>query len=185
MDKIIIADVERCLACKACEIACALEHSTSKRLEEAIKESPGPQQRVRVEAADAFAVPMQCRHCEDAPCVDICPTHALRREQAGDPVILDADHCIGCSCCLIVCPFGVIAPSRDGRVVVKCDLCMARLARGELPACVESCPTGALRFCSVGDYLEERRQNAARQTCEAVSGASEVLSEPKDGRAGR
>lgn len=66
MRKVIAVDIGRCLACKSCEIACAVAHSASGRLEEAVVEHPKPQKRVTVEAAGQFAVPMQCRHCEDA-----------------------------------------------------------------------------------------------------------------------
>jgi len=62
MDKVIVVNIEKCLACKSCEIACALEHSKSKVLEEAVAESPKPQRMVTVEPADEFAVPIQCRH---------------------------------------------------------------------------------------------------------------------------
>lgn len=163
MDKVIAINIEKCLACKSCEIACAVVHSESKVLQEAIQESPKPQRMVTVEAAGAFGVPMQCRHCEDAPCITVCPTAAILRHETNGPVLIEQDRCIGCKFCLMVCPFGVIDISRDGKAVVKCDLCIERTSAGEEPACVASCPTGALQFCELTELLAERRRAAAKQ----------------------
>ncbi len=97
MSEAIMISIERCLGCKSCELACAVAHSQSKVLEDAIKESPGPQKRVTVESAGEFGVPMQCRHCEDAPCISICPTLAIQRYEAGGPVLIENQRCIGCT----------------------------------------------------------------------------------------
>ena len=168
MSKTIVTDIEKCVACKGCEIACALEHSASKRLEEAVRESPAPQSRVAVLANDRYSVPLQCRHCEDAPCIFVCPTLAMHRQAVGSPVLIDRDKCIGCRACLVACPFGAIDMARDGRAVVKCDLCLERSLRGEQPACVESCPTGAMRLCETEDLNLERRRQVAAQACDGL-----------------
>ena len=131
MNKAIVVNIEKCLACKSCELACALVHSKSKVFEEAVTESPAPQSMVAVEPAGEFGIPMQCRHCTDAPCVSICPTAAMHRHEVNSPVLIDKDKCIGCRDCIMVCPFGVIDISRDGRAVVKCDLCIERTKAGE------------------------------------------------------
>ncbi len=123
MDKVIVVNIEKCLGCKSCELACALVHSKSKVLEEAVSETPKPQRMVTVEPAGEFGVPIQCRHCEDAPCITVCPTEAIHRCGAETPVLIEQDRCIGCRLCLMVCPFGVIDVSRDGKAVVKCDVC--------------------------------------------------------------
>ena len=163
MGKTIVVNIEKCLACKSCEIACALAHSKSKVLEEAVAESPRPQRMVTVEAAGEFGVPMQCRHCEDAPCITVCPTAAIHQHEVNGPVLIERDKCIGCRFCLIVCPFGVINISRDGKAVTKCDLCIERTKMGEEPACVEACPTKALKLASVEELAAERRRAAARE----------------------
>ena len=77
MGKAIMINIEKCLACKSCEIACAVVHSRSKVLQEATQEALKPQRRVTVQAAGEFAVPLQCRHCDDAPCIAVCPTAAI------------------------------------------------------------------------------------------------------------
>jgi len=162
MGKAIMVNIEKCLACKSCEIACAVVHSKSGVLEEAVAESPRPQRMVTVEAAGEFAVPLQCRHCEDAPCISVCPTAAIHREEVDGPVLIEQDKCIGCKYCLVVCPFGVIELSRDGKAMVKCDLCYERAKTGQIPACVEACPTKALKFGSEKDLAAGKRQRAAQ-----------------------
>ncbi|GAH38726.1 unnamed protein product, partial [marine sediment metagenome] len=117
MKGIIVVDVEKCLGCKSCEIGCAVEHSVSKDLFKAIEEAPLPQYRVTVEAAGELSVPLQCRHCEDAPCVDICPTKAIEKLGTQEPVLIKEELCIGCKWCILVCPFGIIKLSRDGKIV--------------------------------------------------------------------
>lgn len=163
MGKVIVVNIEKCLACKSCEMACAVAHSESKVLEEAICQSPEPQQRLTVEAVAEFAVPLQCRHCEDAPCIAVCPTGAINRHGAEDPVLIKADLCIGCKFCLMACPFGVINVSRDGKAVVKCDLCVDRTTTGAQPACVEACPTKALKLADEKELAADKRKLAASE----------------------
>jgi carbon-monoxide dehydrogenase iron sulfur subunit len=161
-NKGIIVEIEKCLGCKSCEIACAVAHSKSKVLEEAMQEQPRPQHRVTVQAVGEFAVPLQCRHCEDAPCISVCPTAAIHREEVDGPVLIEQDKCIGCKYCLAVCPFGVIEASNDGKVMVKCDLCYERAKAGQIPACVEACPTKALKLGSEKELAAGKRQRAAQ-----------------------
>ena len=158
---VIVIDVDKCLACKSCEIECAVAHSMAKALVDAVGESPRPSARVNVVAADDFAFPLQCRHCEDAPCVKICPTKAIDRTGDDQPVLIDQDRCIGCKWCIMVCPFGVIEMNEERRVLIKCDLCIERLAEGEPPACVAACPTHALEFKSLDEVVKARRKKAA------------------------
>jgi len=163
MDKVIAINIEKCLGCKSCEMACAVAHSASKVLQEAIQELPRPQRRVRVQTAGGFAVPLQCRHCEDAPCIAVCPTAAIHRHQADGPVLIEQDRCIGCKLCIVVCPFGVIEVSSDAKAVVKCDLCIERTRTGQEPACVEACPTKALKLVSEKELAAGKRQLAAQE----------------------
>ncbi len=163
MGKSIMVNIEKCLACKSCELACAVAHSISGIIEDAIKEHPTPRKRVTVEAVAEYAVPLQCRHCEDAPCITVCPTSAIHREQADGPVLIDQDRCIGCKFCFMVCPFGVIDISGDGKIMIKCDLCFERTKAGEEPACVEACPTKALKFVDEKELAAGKRQKAAKE----------------------
>jgi len=171
MKQMLVVKIDRCLGCKSCEIACAVEHSTSRDLFEAVKELPAPQTRVRVVQGETFAAPLQCRQCEDAPCVAICPTKALHRG-AGEPVILDKELCIGCTWCVVACPFGVITLDRRGGAVVKCDQCFARAERGEVPACVEACPSGALEIEELEAVAAGKQQAFLVQIERSLTGSS-------------
>ena len=104
-----------------------------------------------------------------AECVEVCPTGALSRPDADSPVTINHELCIGCKACMMVCPFGVISLSaEEGKAIIKCDLCVDRLEEGREPACVEACPTGALRFTTLDEYLAERRTRAAHEAQEAA-----------------
>jgi len=149
----ILVNVGRCVACKTCEISCALNRSSlSKRLPEAIYEEILPLSRVRVESTGTErGFPMQCRHCDVAPCLDACPAGALYRDEEG--LVLTHDgRCIGCWMCLMVCPFGAPQPFRNFRKVIKCDRCKGIGA----PYCVESCPTQALILLDPKEIIRER-----------------------------
>jgi carbon-monoxide dehydrogenase iron sulfur subunit len=157
MKQMLVVRIERCLGCKTCELACAVEHSASRELEKAARETPAPQSRVHVMQGSGFAAPLQCRQCEDASCVAACPTGALLRHGQEEPVLLDRDRCIGCMWCVEACPFGVIAMDNGNGAVVKCDQCFERAQRGEPPVCVEACPTNALECQRLDAVVAEKR----------------------------
>lgn len=134
MNSFIVASPEACIGCRTCEVACALEHIT---------EGAGFNPRLKVMRLDTLSVPVMCHQCESAPCVGACPTGALT--MGAGRVEAEAGRCIGCQNCAMACPFGAIAIENgggQGPVIVKCDLCGQR-ERG--PACVDVCPTAALR----------------------------------------
>lgn len=168
MKRMIYVEPGRCLACKSCEMACAVAHSESKELFSALQEEPMPQSRVQVEGIEGYSVPLQCRHCEDAPCIKVCPTGAINRLSPLSPVLLNSEKCIGCKWCLMACPFGMIQVGREGVGVIKCDLCIERLARGEEPACVSGCPTGALRFLSPEEISKHKREATASELLQGL-----------------
>lgn len=175
--KRIVAYPERCMACKACEIACALAHADTEDLVQAILERSA-KPRIYVEAAGGLAVPLQCRHCEDAPCMSVCPSGALSRSSGSEPVTVDQQRCIGCAYCVEACPFGVIMLARNqaastndsGTAVVKCDLCGDRQAEGLQPACVSACPCAALAF---EDDAHHAKRNRAKAAAKAAAFASD------------
>lgn len=158
MKGIIIIDPKKCLACRTCELRCAIAHSKSKDLARAVCEEPLPQTRIKVEGAGDFAVPLQCRHCEDAPCVKICPTKATVKSDTEGPVLIKDELCIGCKWCILVCPFGVIRIGREGAAVTKCDLCFERLEKHALPACVVACPSKALQFKTIEEINKKKKK---------------------------
>ncbi len=161
MKGMLSVDISRCTGCKTCEIECAVAHSVSKTLAGVIKDGELVQKRVFVEKAGTLSVPLQCRHCEDAPCIAVCPTNAMHRNGQGFPVLLDEERCIGCRACLVVCPFGVISMGVEGKVVSKCDLCVRRLAQGLQPACAAGCPTHAISYGTPAAASAGTRRKAA------------------------
>ena len=167
---LLVVRVDRCLGCKSCELACAVEHSESKNLYQAIRESTVPRARLTVAQGEGFAVPLQCRHCEDAPCMEVCPRGALHRADPDSPVVIDHDLCIGCHWCVLACPFGVINFDRNGRTITKCDQCFERVERGELPACVSACPSRALGFKTIDEVVAEKRQAYLLQIERSMTG---------------
>ena len=164
--KRIVADPTKCMACRACEFACALAHADSDDLVEAIFEQ-GAKPRIYIESAGRLAVPLQCRHCEDAPCVRVCPSGALSRPSEAEPVLADQERCIGCAFCVQACPFGVIRLTPEGKVIIKCDLCVKRQAEGLQPACVVACPVGALSLEEVDEIAKRTRARAAAEAATA------------------
>jgi carbon-monoxide dehydrogenase iron sulfur subunit len=162
--KRIVADPKRCLACRTCELACAVAHAASDDLVQTVL-SQRVKPRIYIESAGRLAVPLQCRHCEDAPCLRVCSSGALWRADEAGPVLVRQERCIGCAFCVEVCPFGVIRLARvvraDGSnnelAVVKCDLCQQPQAAGLLPACVASCPVKALSWQEVEDVAKRMR----------------------------
>ncbi|NMB35686.1 MAG: 4Fe-4S dicluster domain-containing protein [Firmicutes bacterium] len=152
--KEILINLEHCLGCKSCELACAVEHSASKNIFAALFEEQLPISRVHVEAGREFNFPLQCRHCADAQCIKACISGALWREEETGLVKHIPEKCVGCWMCVMACPFGSIVQDRKEQVALKCDRCPER----EIPACVEACPTKAISLQEVPSYAREKRQ---------------------------
>ena len=150
----IYVEAEKCLSCKRCKLACAISHSRSGNLYEAIFEDPPPRSRIRLTLVGGATVPNACRQCEAAPCMMVCPSKAISRCRALDPVVIDNEACVGCRSCVTVCPFGVPEMNQLRSSVIKCDLCIQRLDAGQVPACVEACHAGALVFNEEDDETE-------------------------------
>ena len=113
MPKAITIDLMRCIFCRACEVACENEH--------------GGISNMFVQLVDErYAVPVNCRHCRDGACVQVCPTHALHRA-TDDAVIISPMKCIGCGLCAMACPIGAVRLDALSKVARKCDLCLPRL----------------------------------------------------------
>ena len=155
--KEIFVHVNRCLGCRTCEIACAVEHSQSKRLFGAISEHPTPRRRLFVEwVAPEYKLPILCRHCEDAPCMHACISGAISRTPEG-VIITDEAKCIGCWTCVMVCPYGVIGRHPETHTAYRCDRCPDQ----DEPTCVSACPTGALVYRTVPEFSAGVRRAAA------------------------
>lgn len=144
----IISRPDRCMACKSCEIACAVAKSRSHNLYDAIQENPLPVKRIRVRkvltGSEPQIRPEHCVHCKDAPCLHSCKFDAIRRDIETNTICIDDEKCVGCGLCARACPFNVISIIRmkgKKRMALKCTYCREHQ---EGPACVRSCPTNAL-----------------------------------------
>ncbi len=175
--KTVFVRPERCIGCRHCEIACAVEHSRSKDLFEAFFEEPKPSPRIHVELGMEFLTfPNKCRHCEPAPCMEVCPTGALYRDGETGSVLVNYDKCIACAMCAMVCPFDIISFRKVWHVNFlktvnyKCDHCIDRQREGREPACVEACKTGALVFGEVNDIIRSSRKDFTLRTTRALQG---------------
>ncbi len=162
MERTIYVEPERCLGCSSCELACAVAHSQSGELFQAIRENLLSEPRLQVEVVGDQPLPLHCLHCEDAPCVQVCPTEAMAKTGPGEPVICDRERCVGCSLCVLACPYGVLRLDRGGKKVLKCDLCIGRLGQGLEPACAEACPSSAIQFLPL-EEIDQREGDGWRK----------------------
>lgn len=163
-NRFIYVDSNKCLGCKSCEVACGMSHDAAD-LYTAVQEKRAIQSRTSVVQVGNYVTPIQCRQCENAPCIEVCPIGALYQD--GGMVQLNESACIGCKLCSMVCPFGAIRMGvqmqRVGKRIVKkskplkCDLCVSRTGKiaEESCACIQACPTKAMFLVDMG----ERRKN--------------------------
>jgi Fe-S-cluster-containing dehydrogenase component len=181
-------DVRRCLdipGCTACIDACHRAHNVpaiQERRHEVKWVWKEPFERAfAIEDADTVATALRgrgvlvlCNHCDNPPCVRVCPTRATWKRDDG-VVAIDEHRCIGCRYCVAACPYGSRSfnwvdpkpfvlqptgeyPTRTRGVVEKCNLCEERLADGRAPACVEACADRALLFGDVSDAASDIRK---------------------------
>lgn len=144
MNPFIVADAQKCIGCRTCEVACVVSHQAEQDCAAVSREAFLP--RIQVVKGDTFSSAVACHQCEDAPCMNVCPTGAIRREK--EYISVEQQRCIGCKSCMVACPFGAmrVVVQNARPQAIKCDLCQHR-AQG--PACVEACPTSALRCVDV------------------------------------
>ncbi|HFN1079529.1 TPA: 4Fe-4S dicluster domain-containing protein [Klebsiella aerogenes] len=160
MNRFIIADAQKCIGCRTCEVACVVSHQQDQDYSTVSAKRFTP--RIRVVKSDELSTATLCRQCEDAPCANVCPEGAIRHE--GDVWRVEQRLCIGCKSCMVACPYGTMTVmlTDEGVQALKCDLCAHRQTG---PACVAACPTQALR-CIEPAELErlsaERRRWAAQ-----------------------
>ena len=142
-----LLDSESCIGCHACTVACKAEHDV-----------PLGVNRTWVKYIETGTFPdvnrhfsvMRCNHCDDAPCISICPTNALFRADNG-VVDFDDDNCIGCKGCMNACPYDAIYINPVTNTANKCNFCNHRIEQGLEPSCVVVCPTHAIKVADLDD----------------------------------
>ena len=174
----MVIDLKKCVGCNACTTICKAENGTPPGVTRAkiMRDEVGKYPDVR-----RRSIPMLCMHCEDAPCVNICPSAATKKDPATGVVSIDKERCVGCRACLLACPydaryyrrdeagyFGELTPfekvkyaDKPKGVVDKCDFCLKnRVEKGLKPACAENCLAEARHF---GKLEEARAQIVERR----------------------
>ena len=154
-----VIDQTRCIGCHACTVACKEENrvplGTFRTWVKYVEKGEFPNTRRH------FAV-LRCNHCDNAPCVTICPTVALYRRPDGI-VDFDRDRCIGCKSCMQACPYDALYIDPDTNTAAKCHFCAHRVERGLEPACVIVCPERAILTGDLDDPESEVSRVIARE----------------------
>jgi formate dehydrogenase iron-sulfur subunit len=185
-------DTTLCIGCKACEVACkewnvlpadnlmltGMSYDNTGSLSANTWRHVAFVEKVRGDGSSAAMLmpPFQshwkmmsdvCKHCDNAPCQEACPTGALFRTEF-DTVVVQQDICNGCGYCVPACPFGVIDLNACDGKAHKCTLCYDRLKAGLEPACAKACPTNSIQFGELGDLHRRAHERIlALQGCGA------------------
>jgi Fe-S-cluster-containing dehydrogenase component/DMSO reductase anchor subunit len=146
-----IFDHNKCVACGACSASCMLENqwSFSPRVIFAFNS-------IALPSLPIINLSLACNHCQNAVCMDGCPSSAYYKEPATGAIIVDDSKCIGCRYCQWNCPYDAPKYLISQKVIGKCNLCSQRLIEGLLPACSTSCPTGALEYGQLNDQSADK-----------------------------
>jgi Fe-S-cluster-containing dehydrogenase component len=155
-----VIDQRKCIGCHACTVACKAENGV-----------PLGEFRTWVKYVDKGTFPdsrrhflvERCNHCDNAPCITICPTKALFRRDDGI-VDFDADRCIGCKSCMQACPYDAIYIDPTTHTAAKCNFCAHRVDVGLQPACVIVCPEQAIITGDLDDPTSHISQLIARNS---------------------
>jgi Fe-S-cluster-containing dehydrogenase component len=143
----IVTDLNRCVGCLACMVACKVANGVNVGSYWNKVLRVGPSRKAsytHTNDVEMYYLPVQCQHCQNPECVNVCPTGASVKLDNGI-VHIDADTCIGCQACVAACPYGVRYLNENTNVVEKCTLCEGLVEQGELPQCVAQCG-GRARF---------------------------------------
>lgn len=169
MNYFVKGNPDLCIGCRTCMIGCVVAHE-GRHIFEIDPDSYSFNPKLHMVKTAILSVPVQCKHCEDPACMQVCPTSAISRKEHC--IVIDTEKCMGCKSCMEACPFGAIdmavqagvcqADGKERMVANKCDLCYG-LEKG--PACVRVCPTEALTFVtdeSMKNAVDSRRTAAVR-----------------------
>lgn len=169
----MLIDLRTCIGCHACSVACKAEFEVPLGV---FRDTVKYAESGSYPSAKRHFIPVLCNHCEDAPCLNACPTAAITRLKDGQVVINEGD-CNVNRYCMAACPYGAIYIDPERNVAQKCTFCDHRTSQGLKPACVEACPTHCRIF---GDLDDPHTEIAAKAKRERVSvWKSEAKTGPK------
>ncbi len=147
-DNIFVIDQSRCIGCRACVQACE-ECGTHRG-----------HSMIHLDEIDRSVttqtVPMVCMHCDDPTCAEVCPADAIKQNEDGVVQSSLKPRCIGCSNCVLACPFGVPKYLTAFDQMMKCDMCYDRSSVGLKPMCASVCPSQALWFGTPDEFARTR-----------------------------
>lgn len=163
-----VVDVSRCTGCRTCAVACKDAHNlpVGLNLRRVLEEASGSWRQDRMTGAwhqdvTHGYVSVSCNHCDDPACVKVCPTKAhAKHDDKGGLVLIDPAKCIGCGMCAKACPYGAPVLDEKAHKMTKCDACVDRVVKGELPVCVAACPQRVLDFGYVDDLKAKYGEGA-------------------------
>lgn len=165
----MLIDTTNCIGCYACRTACQRQNGLPPEVDYIRYEERevGTFPHVGFEA-----IPLQCMHCEDAPCVSVCPTGASYIDPDNGTVCMDDDKCIGCRYCMAACPYQVRVHNKETGGVEKCRFCVSEAfeERGETCSCVEACVTGCRIFGDLDDPDGELNRAIAERNALPIAG---------------
>ena len=141
-------DPNRCIGCQACVQACS-ECDTHRGY-------PMIHLEFIDRARSTQTAPTVCMHCETPTCAEVCPADAIKKGEDGIVRSALKARCVGCSNCVLACPFGVPKMNSDFDLMMKCDLCYDRTSVGRRPLCATVCPSGALFFGTAEEVRQLR-----------------------------
>lgn len=161
----MLVDTRRCIACQACTMACSMENVLP---EGQFRTTVATYTVTTKEGQTGLSVvPRLCNHCDQPPCIPVCPVGATFKREDG-VVLVDGDKCVGCAYCVQACPYDARFINHHTGKADKCTFCSHRVEAGLLPACVETCVGGARIF---GD-LNNPESEISRRLSEAGSKTS-------------
>jgi formate dehydrogenase iron-sulfur subunit len=167
-----LIDVSKCIGCKACQTACMEWNDLRDEVGETTGVYDNPidltPQSWTVMRFSEYENPKGdlewlirkdgCMHCEDPGCLKACPSPGAIVQYTNGIVDFHQENCIGCGYCVAGCPFDVPRISKQDSRAYKCTLCSDRVAVGQEPACVKTCPTGAIMFGTKEDMKEHAEE---------------------------
>jgi len=136
VEKVLQVDIEKCVGCHMCEVACSLKNTGR------VQPSRSRIKVISYEKRGGYHnyIPMVCQQCSKPLCMEACPTNAISRDAETGAMVVDEDACVGCRVCNMVCPIGGVSIDPATDVAYKCDLC------GGDPECVKYCYHEALEY---------------------------------------